>query len=171
MDGDRELYLSNGMDDYLSKPFSRVGLHQMLMRWLAVKEVPEIISNLSENTTPKMEFHNQDINTAILNSLSELEDEDGSPLLNSLIHTYIANSEMILKSLQDVIKLKDFEEIRRLAHALKSSSGNLGLEKVSGISRQIEYGCREHHTDDLDELYLALFDANSTAKVRLLKML
>ena len=34
MDGDRELYLGKGMDDYLSKPYSRQGLHKMLAHCL-----------------------------------------------------------------------------------------------------------------------------------------
>jgi signal transduction histidine kinase/CheY-like chemotaxis protein/HPt (histidine-containing phosphotransfer) domain-containing protein len=174
MNGDRELYLNNGMDDYLSKPFSRQGLHQMLMRWLTVKsdQLTDDAADAPAATAPLMiEAEGKDVNQSILDSLSDLEDEDGSPLLQSLIHTYIANSDMILKDLADVIKLKDYEEIRRLAHALKSSSGNLGLEKVSSISRLMEYECREYKLTDLDRHYQELLQANDTAKRKLLNML
>jgi HPt (histidine-containing phosphotransfer) domain-containing protein len=162
------------MDDYLSKPFSRQGLHQMLMRWLTVKsdQLTDDAADAPAATAPLMiEAEGKDVNQSILDSLSDLEDEDGSPLLQSLIHTYIANSDMILKDLADVIKLKDYEEIRRLAHALKSSSGNLGLEKVSSISRLMEYECREYKLTDLDRHYQELLQANDTAKRKLLNML
>ena len=32
--GAREEYLSNGFDDFLSKPFERVQLHELLDKWI-----------------------------------------------------------------------------------------------------------------------------------------
>ena len=34
MEGDREVCLKAGMDDYLSKPLTRQSLNSMLLRWL-----------------------------------------------------------------------------------------------------------------------------------------
>ncbi|MGA2937905.1 MAG: hypothetical protein ABSF52_12480 [Syntrophobacteraceae bacterium] len=38
MEGDRELCLAAGMDDYLCKPFSLKGLSELMERWLPGRE-------------------------------------------------------------------------------------------------------------------------------------
>jgi PAS domain S-box-containing protein len=42
MEGDRDLCLAAGMDDYLTKPFNSKGLSQLIERWLRPKETGEI---------------------------------------------------------------------------------------------------------------------------------
>ena len=102
-----------------------------------------------------------------LKTFDDLQDENGQPLLGSLIATYIENSNHILLELNEALKQKDFEEVRRLAHALKSSSGTLGLDKVHVLSREIEQGCRMSHTQNLQAQYQLLVKANQTAQQKL----
>lgn len=160
MDGDRELYLSQGMDDYLSKPFSRHSLHQMLNHWLK-ESSHDSLKGTEKQALDLPELSN--IDTLQLKSMYDLVDENGLPLLNTLISIYTENSRQIIDDLAIAIEQRNLEEGRRLAHALKSSSGTVGLNKVHELSREIEHQCRFSQLDKLNELYRALIDANTAA--------
>ena len=163
MDGDKKLYLSRGMDDYLSKPFSRQSLYEMLGRWLKTPpELPLSVERVQQNEA--YDLAQSDLNMEQLNNLRDLLDENGHPLLNNLINVYTENSHQIMQDMSIAIKQKDFEEIRRLAHALKSSSGTVGLDKVHALCRVIELGCRSSQTENLDTLYQSLVNANMSAQ-------
>ncbi len=166
MDGDRELYLGKGMDDYLSKPYSRQGLHKMLAHWLK-EQAPLRLSDREVLQTMSIDTDLCDLNIQQLNTFDDLQDEKGQPLLGSLIATYIENSNQIILELSEALKQKDFEEVRRLAHALKSSSGTLGLDKVHALSREIEQGCRMSQTQNTEAQYQLLVQANQTAQQKL----
>ena len=149
MDGDRELYLSNGMDDYLSKPFSRQGLQETLARWLSDTDVNADEVNDSEKNT-------QIIDYAQLEHLKQLDDENGQPLIRSLIAIYIENSDEILAAMALAHDDKNYEEMRRLAHSLKSSSGNLGLIEVARLARDIELNCHREEISTIESDFTLL---------------
>lgn len=167
MDGDKKLYLSRGVDDYLSKPFSRQSLYEMLGRWLKTYPQSSLIAEGAQQGVTQSSVQN-DLNVTQLNNLRDLLDENGLPLLNSLICIYTENSKEIMHGLSIAIEQKDFEETRRLAHALKSSSGTVGLDKVHALSREIELGCRTSCTDNMDTLYQLLVEANISAQQELM---
>lgn len=167
MDGDKELYLSRGMDDYLSKPFSRQSLYQMLGRWLK-KHSESLLTDDSEELKVTESSGESDLNVAQLNNLRDLLDENGQPLLNNLICIYTESSSQIMRELSVAMERKDFDEMRRLAHALKSSSGSVGLDKVHALSREIEHGCRLSNTENMGALYLLLVEANLSAQQKLM---
>ncbi|WP_028469350.1 ATP-binding protein [Neptunomonas japonica] len=167
MDGDKELYLSRGMDDYLSKPFSRQSLHQMLGRWLKKHSDRSLADDKVEQSVMESAAES-DLNIVQLNNLRDLLDENGQPLLNNLICIYTETSSQIMQELSAAIDRKDFDETRRLAHVLKSSSGTIGLDKVHALSREIEHGCRLSNTDNMGTLYQLLVEANLSAQQKLM---
>ena len=101
----------------------------------------------------------QIIDYAHLEHLKQLYDEDGQPLIRGLIDIYIKNADEILANLKQAAKQQDFEEIRRLAHSLKSSSGNLGLSEVTQLSRSIELRCQRGDVDVVDDEIVLLANA------------
>lgn len=170
MDGDRELYLSRGMDDYLSKPYSRQSLHKMLAHWLK-EQLPTQPSDMELLQEKNMDPDLCDLNMQQLNSFHDLKDENGSPLIEALITTYIENSNQIIRDLDLALLQNDFEEVRRLAHALKSSSGTLGLDRVNLISGKMEHGCRLSHSGNMPAYYQLLVKANQSAQQKLVDLM
>lgn len=164
MDGDRELYLNNGMDDYLSKPFSRQSLHQMLRRWLPEQTLVEDSALDTAHALASL----QTLNRTLLDGMLLLEDEQGEPLLHSLIDTYLQTSRPLLDEMKAALLQTDITVLKRKAHALKSSSGNLGLEQLSYHCRELEQACLAGQCTQLQTQFDALLSAFNETEVALL---
>ena len=97
-------------DDYLSKPIKKEKLINILQKYLK-----------KENLTIKIKDH--------LN-ISEEESKE-------FINLFIESLEKSIKKLKKAIKEKDFNEMYKIFHNLKSSSGTLGIKKVYNISKEL----------------------------------
>ena len=67
----------------------------------------------------------------------EVTDND-TEFLKELIEIFNADFPEKLERISLAIKEKDFNALNEIGHALKGSSGNLGLTRVYGLSRKLE---------------------------------
>jgi len=78
-----------------------------------------------------------------------------------LIDTYIADTTKRVKEINIAITTEKWDEVRDLAHVMKSSSANIGAIELSNISQQIEHDS-VYNTSAVEMIYarlLAEFDA------------
>lgn len=80
----------------------------------------------------------QTINTSVLNERREELDE----FFPELLETYLTDTVGLVQRIVDAIDTNDSKELREGAHALKSSSGYMGAEKVVDLSAKIEARAR-----------------------------
>jgi HPt (histidine-containing phosphotransfer) domain-containing protein len=59
-------------------------------------------------------------------------------LFNELLDMFVEQTEPALKFLEETADNKDYEEIRKSAHLINGSAGNLRIEAVQSIAKQIE---------------------------------
>jgi two-component system sensor histidine kinase/response regulator len=78
-----------------------------------------------------------------LESIIALDPTSGEGLLARLIGMYESNSVELLKDIQASYTAQDAEGVRKGAHALKSSSGNVGAERLAVICKEIEFAARK----------------------------
>jgi HPt (histidine-containing phosphotransfer) domain-containing protein len=79
-----------------------------------------------------------------LESIIALDPASGEGLLARLIGMYESNSVELLKDIQTCYAAQDAEGVRKGAHALKSSSGNVGAERLAVICKEIEFSARKN---------------------------
>jgi len=142
IEGDRERCLAAGMNDYLSKPFNRGQLQEILTRWLprfcadrtpsegasnaprtAAAAVPEAVS------TPSIDY-------AVWADLRALADE--TDLYREVLQIYLDDTPPQLVALRAAITDDDAHTIQRLAHSLKSSSTNVGAMLLAELCHELE---------------------------------
>jgi len=88
-----------------------------------------------------------------LAALAELKDimEDDFPVL---IDTFVADVEIKLLDMVQIIASGDAEALRQIAHSVKGSSGNVSAIQLSEYARMLESMGRDNKLDGATDVYV-----------------
>jgi HPt (histidine-containing phosphotransfer) domain-containing protein len=75
---------------------------------------------------------------SIFTMLQELTDQLDSPTVVELVELYFENTTATLAKIKAAAATGNLNQLSKEAHALKSSSANLGAEALSAVCLQIE---------------------------------
>jgi PAS domain S-box-containing protein len=154
MQGDREICIAAGMDDYLSKPIHNSELVRVL------RECPAVI-------TPSSPVALAAINMSTLTEAASDIGGDDPEFLMELIDSYLDNSQSLLQELYTNSAQKNFEVMLLTVHTLKSSSGVIGAEDLASLCRDLETNLRNQKYEDLDVKINKITDEYANVKSEL----
>ena len=97
----------------------------------------------------------QILNKNTINSLQEIL-EDG---IFDIMSDYKTQTENFIIELKVAQENNDIEKIIHIAHTIKGSSGSLGLEKILGLTHNLETTLREGKDIDLPKTISEICDA------------
>jgi len=156
---DRKRCVESGMDDYLSKPFSRDALERTVARWIA-SHTPD-----SATAPPAPEAPSADaIDRHALDAIRALDPERGEQILRKVVAVFLDMLPKQLAALEDAFDRDDLDAVRDSAHALKSSSANVGANRLSQIARALEEIARSGNARGARRSFSDLRDAAATAE-------
>jgi len=153
MQGDREICLAVGMDDYLSKPISN-------------SELVRILSEC-QPVTPKTYVNLLSVNRVTLHEVANDIGGEDPEFLMELIDSYLDNTRSLLQDLYTSFAQQDFELMQRTSHTLKSSSGVVGAEDLSNLCRDLETDIRNKNHEDLELKISKIADEYANVKSEL----
>ncbi len=118
MTGDRERFLSAGMDGYVAKPIRADELFNAIDAVLA-----------SHASTPKDVGSEDRAADKIIDVTAALDRIDGdSELLEQLAGLFLEECPKLFTEIQDAVSRKDTKALARTAHTFKGSVGNFGAK-------------------------------------------
>jgi signal transduction histidine kinase/CheY-like chemotaxis protein/HPt (histidine-containing phosphotransfer) domain-containing protein len=123
MQGDRELCLASGMDDYMSKPI----------------RVEELVAALERGTPREVEPIDRP-SAAVLDpeAFERLRAAMGASFLDELLVTFVEDSQELVATMRRALTQKDADSFRRAAHSLKSNAASFGAMTLSTLARDLE---------------------------------
>ena len=131
MKGDEEACRAAGMDAYLSKPVRREKLAEALGRWL--KGNPGDLPAGSAVAESEAE-----IDLDVLRDL-DLYNRPGEPdVIAALTRAFFESADAELPRLRRAVETLASDEIHAIAHALKSSSANVGALRLSALIGRLD---------------------------------
>jgi TMAO reductase system sensor TorS len=140
MEGDRERCLACGMDDYLSKPFKPAQLYATLARWLPAGE-PHA-KPAAPAATPALAAVAKTLEINAIAQIRAAGGTDADRLLEKVLRLYCDSVPQMLRSMQEAAGKGDCVALQRAAHALKSSSHNVGAVRFASLCRDLETAAR-----------------------------
>ena len=141
MQGDREMCLDAGMDDYISKPVSFNTLQRTIERWGNIPKGIEVQQSESKLNTDFDDY-----------SLSEIE-KVSQNLPKRMINIFLKEEcPVLLAKLHQAILDQNASQIEYVSHTLKGSSRMLGAKAFSEVCFELEIAGRNHQLEGNDEL-------------------
>lgn len=160
MQGDRERCLGAGMDDHLTKPFSRERLSEVISAWLrsefsdadpgssVVVAGPSCPTTGAESEAAGLEV----LDPKPLDQLADLPDAEQLGLVAQVISIFLETSCPFGDVIRDAAANGDAEGLAFAAHRLKSSSVEVGAMRLSHLCGQLEERGREGNLDRVDAM-------------------
>ncbi|MDR1053352.1 MAG: response regulator [Planctomycetaceae bacterium] len=148
--GVREMFLSNGMDDFLSKPIDPAKLESMLFKW--IPESKHVISDSDSDSVYdalqsgiESKFDPQNDSTIIdRDEVHGLDIQAGLNRIGGNLEIYIEILKIYVEStpeILDKLRVPTADELKDYAiaiHGIKGSSLNIGADKIGKFAAELE---------------------------------
>jgi signal transduction histidine kinase/CheY-like chemotaxis protein/HPt (histidine-containing phosphotransfer) domain-containing protein len=195
MMGDREKCLDSGMDDYMSKPLNRYILEKTLKKWdplvqaptpkfpdstkLKVAQTPKLVvaeEEVEETNAPaKVEpiiapKPPAEINQKWLSTkaLEEIKEFMGNEIVQ-LLEMFEQETPTILSKIKTSLQNNNFDEVKKMAHMLKSTSANIGANGLSFFSRKLELASDTKDRNQIIGIFNKIVKAHALTKNEIVK--
>lgn len=159
LSGMREIFLSEGLNDFLSKPIEPAKLNAILADWLPLEKI-NYNSNQSVSA-PEAEKNQENPVIEGVNYQNGLSFAGGDKKTYfDILKTFSNDCEKREKELRTMLETNNIQEFTTNIHGLKSAAKYIGADAVSELSANLENAGQnqdtsfiEEHFDECMELY------------------
>ncbi|HBA96660.1 MAG TPA: acetyltransferase, partial [Lachnospiraceae bacterium] len=151
VDGTRELFISEGMDDFVAKPIELRVIIAKLRKWLPKEKIIKKNKNNSDTASRQTEkkeipeIEGLDIQTA-------LKLLGGEKLFWSVLKEYYRVIDKKYAVIQEYLQEENWKRYTIEVHALKSSSKQIGANELASLAERMESAGNAGETGLIKEL-------------------
>ena len=164
--GAREMFISEGFDDFIAKPIELSVLERMLHRYIPVQKQKEADEETEENVQEEALAHEktdksgglENLEQAGINvklALSYCGDKEG---FRDIAKMYHAQGEERNSQLIRLYEEENWKNYAIAVHALKSNSKGIGAEELAELALNLEMAGKEERIDYIHEHHEELLE-------------
>ncbi|NNE99105.1 MAG: response regulator [Pyrinomonadaceae bacterium] len=155
--------LDAGMDDYLSKPFTKNDLTSVISGHFQLK-------GQSENLDFESEFLQHSLSDIVkpstLENFREIESNGDKEFTKEILDLFAKHTEEQLDEIWVAFSKEDLDDLEKRAHNLKGSSANVGLETLQKRFEKLELMVRRKDLKAIEEqIRLAFIEFKETKQI------
>jgi CheY-like chemotaxis protein len=164
MSGAREKYLKAGMNDFVSKPIAPeilLGKLADIARSAKPHALEEmLLQEIGQSSPASIVPAPADLDLTRLQTLQNFLSVDA---LCELLESYLHNGAERVALIREYAARNDLAAMKREAHTMISTSGNIGVARVSALAAGLEEACENANREDSTRLAEALSSAHDAA--------
>ncbi len=146
--GAKEMFLSEGMNDFVAKPIDMKDIVSKLRKWLPKEKIIPVVNNdASESVQEEKKIPViEGLNTKA--AMDMLRDEK---LLFMAMKEYLLAIDKKTSVIREYVQSHNIRNYTVEVHAIKSSSKQIGADKVSALAARLERAGNENDADFINE--------------------
>jgi len=145
LEGDKEYYLSEGMNNYIAKPVDMDALYGVLSLY-GKKGIEQELEEILQENISKVYSQYQDRIDAIVQAKNTMR--FSTTVMKRLFEAFIKGSYSASIELEDMLKRNDMDGVKKNAHFIRGGSLSLNFSDIAELCRLIEYGDAMNRTTD-----------------------
>lgn len=150
--GAMEMFLHEGMNDFVAKPIDIKIITSKLRKWLPSEKI--IISDKQVNVSAE----ESGIQIAGLDTESAIKLLGTKELFMEILETYYNSIDSRYAVIKKLFDEKDIKGYTIEVHSLKSSSRQIGAEKLAGLAASLEQAGNENNIALIEEKTMPMLD-------------
>ncbi len=149
LEGDRSIFLSQGLDDYISKPLRSHKIINKIKLWM--QKSGDLKSNNMETEEEVLSPDRKELKVINQDIIHQLEKYGSKELVKSSFNDFKIEAEQQINTCIESVNNNDYKEILNKLHTLKGNAGTLGIDKMADLAKVIEEKVRNKSYSNLHD--------------------
>ena len=132
---DIDLYLSIGMNDYVTKPFEETVLFETILNQLSINQITIPSTSKADSS-----------NVYSLSKIEEISRGD-QEFVHNMIEIFVEHTPTSIRELENALEIRDYLAVSKIAHRIKPSIENMGINQLKGEAKEIELYAKSDSID------------------------
>ncbi|QHL86789.1 PAS domain S-box protein [Nibribacter ruber] len=155
MKGEAEKFISEGLDDYISKPVRSTDLADRINTWrqknMAMADSTRTF--IPQATAPKEKEDQQLVDLSVVEQLRSI---GGVDFALQLYVDFEEETTHLLQEAKNEVEAQHYEAILSTLHQIKGTASTLGLMTITSIAKTLEHNIRKGEMSDVATAYADL---------------
>ena len=144
--GSREMYLSEGFSDYISKPVDPAELEEKLLNLLPSSRTQTRAPGQKKSPSSRVP-----VDPSVFNYSEALLFAGGDEgVMKKILSSFVIQNREYEKKLPDLLKERKIKDIQVISHTIKSGARTIGATELSRKAKEIEDYAKAQKSDSLE---------------------